>query len=172
MIELEKTYLAKELPTGLENCEHKEIIDIYLPKESEHPVLRLRKNGDKYEMTKKEPVKGNDSSKQLEQTIILDKNEFEALQKVPGKRVVKERYLYPYQGIMAEIDVFKEDLQGLVVVDVEFEEEEKKDSFQMPEFCLLDVTQEKFLAGGMLCGKKYKDIEANLEKAGYTKLDF
>jgi adenylate cyclase len=172
MIELEKTYLAKELPIGLGDCEHKEIIDIYLPKESEHPVLRLRKNGDRYEMTKKEPVKGNDSSKQLEQTIVLKKDEFEALQKVPGKRVAKERYLYPYQGVMAEIDVFKEDLQGLVIVDVEFEEEAKKDTFQIPDFCLLDVTQEKFLAGGMLCGKKYADIKTLLDKLGYSKLDF
>ncbi len=172
MIELEKTYLAKELPSGLENCEHKEIIDIYLPKESKHPVLRLRKNGDKYEITKKKPVEEGDSSKQLEQTIILDKNEFEALQKIPGKRVAKERYLYPYKDVVAEIDVFKEDLQGLVVVDVEFDKEDKKDNFQMPEFCLLDVTQEKFLAGGMLCGKKYQDIEADLEKLGYSKLGF
>ena len=106
MIELEKTYLAKELPKDLENCEHKEIIDVYLPKESEHPVLRLRKNGANYEMTKKEPVKKGDASKQLEQTIVLSKEEFEGLQTVPGKRVVKERYRYPLEGLIAEFDVF------------------------------------------------------------------
>ncbi|MBT7037302.1 CYTH domain-containing protein [bacterium] len=172
MIELEKTYLAKKLPKDLENCEHREIIDVYLPKESEHPVLRLRKNGTKYEITKKEPIKEGDASKQLEQTIVLSKEEFEGLQKVPGKRVVKERYRYPFEGVIAEFDVFKEGLEGLVVVDVEFEKEIDKDSFQIPEFCLVDVTQEKFLAGGMLCGRNYQDIENDLIRVGYNKLDF
>ncbi|MBT3356335.1 glutamate racemase [bacterium] len=172
MIELEKTYLAKELPKDLENCEHKEIIDVYLPKESEHPVLRLRKNGANYEMTKKEPVKKGDASKQLEQTIVLSKEEFEGLQTVPGKRVVKERYRYPLEGLIAEFDVFKEGLKGLVVVDVEFEKEADKDAFEMPEFCLIDVTQEKFLAGGMLCGRNYQDIAGDLRRVGYDKLDF
>lgn len=39
----------------------------------------------------------------------------------------------------------------------------------MPDFCLADVTQEKFTAGGILAGKKYSDIEAELEKYGYKK---
>jgi hypothetical protein len=46
IIELEKTYLAKELPEGLLNAKSKEIIDIYFPATLEHPKLRLRKNGD------------------------------------------------------------------------------------------------------------------------------
>jgi hypothetical protein len=53
---------------------------------------------------------------------------------------------------------------------VEFESEEGKNSFQMPDFCLVDVTQEKILAGGMLCGKSYGDIEQFLKKLGYRKL--
>jgi len=172
VIELERTYLAKELPKDLKECENKEIVDIYLPKASDHPVLRLRKNGDNYEMTKKKPIKDNDSSKQLEQTIVLDKEEFEALQKVSGKRVAKRRYRYPYQGLVAEFDVFTEDLVGLIVIDVEFENEKEKDNFQMPEFCLVEVTQDKFIAGGMLCGKKYDDIKQELVKLEYKKIIF
>lgn len=170
MIELERTYLAKKLPDNLREVENKEIIDVYLPKDSKHPVLRLRKNGDRYEMTKKAPVKGNDSSKQLEQTIVLDRAEFEALRKIPGKVVSKQRYLYPYKGSILEFDVFKDALKGLVVVDVEFETEEGKDNFEMPEFCLVEVTQEKFIAGGMLCGAKYEDIEEKLDKLDYRKI--
>lgn len=172
MIELERTYLAKELPQNLKECESKEIIDIYLPQESAHPILRLRKNGEKYEMTKKQPIDENDISKQLEQTIVLDKDEFEALQKVPGRRVSKQRYRYPHEGLIAEVDVFQEDLIGLVVVDVEFESEEDKNSFEIPKFCLTEVTQEEFIAGGMLCGKKYEDIEERLEEKKYSRLYF
>jgi hypothetical protein len=61
MIELEKTYLLKFLPEGLRDFKSKEIIDVYLPKNSAHPKLRLRKNGDKFELTKKEPIQDGDA---------------------------------------------------------------------------------------------------------------
>lgn len=170
MIELERTYLAKFLPENLEKCESKEIIDIYIPKSAEHPTLRIRKDGDKFEMTKKEPVKGKDSSRQREQTISLTEEEFMELSKIPGKRARKIRYYYDHNGKTAEVDVFQDDLEGLVLVDFEFETIEEKDSFKTPEFCLTDVTQEKFLAGGMLCGKSYKDIEGYLKRYDYSKL--
>ncbi len=171
MIELEKTYLAKKLPENLRSCESKEIIDVYIPKSSDHPKLRLRKNGDKFELTKKEPVKEEDASHQEEQTIILTETEFNALnQQLEGKRVRKIRYFYDYKGRIAEFDVFQDDLGGLVVIDFEFATIYEKDNFQMPDFCLIDITQEVFVAGGMICGKIYKDIEDNLKKFEYDKL--
>ena len=171
MIELEKTYLAKELPKNLKECKSKEIIDVYIPKESEHPKLRLRKNGNKFELTKKEPVNEGDASNQREQTIILTETEFEALNKqIEGKRTHKLRYLYDYNERTAEFDIFQDKLLGLVVVDFEFEKIEEKDKFQMPDFCLVDITQELFIAGGIVCGKSYEDIKKSLEKFGYKKL--
>lgn len=170
MIELEKTYLAKHLPSDLKNCKYKEIIDIYIPRESEHPKLRIRKNGDKFEMTKKEPINESDASKQTEQTIFLTESEFNSLSKLRGKKVEKIRYYYPFNGRTAEIDVFQGKLKGLVLIDFEFEAEEDKTAFEMPDFCLADVTQEKFSAGGMLCGKSYKDIKEELKKYNYKKL--
>lgn len=35
---------------------------------------------------------------------------------------------------------------------------------------LAEVTQEEFIAGGMLCGKNYDDISDKLEKFGYSKI--
>src|SRR3989338_5295798 len=150
MIELEKTYLAKYLP-DLKKCKSKEIIDIYLPKSAKHPVLRIRKNGDKFEMTKKQPI-GEDKTIQEEQTIILTKEEFQELSSLEGKRIHKIRFYFPYNGRTAEIDVFQGDLKGLVLVDFEFESEQEKQAFEKPDFCLVEVTQEEFIAGGMLCG--------------------
>ncbi len=170
MIELELTYLAKQLPGNLMQLPHKEIIDVYYPKNQEHPILRLRKNGDKYELTKKQPVGEGDSSRQEEQTIILSKEEFEALNQLDGKRAHKIRYYYEFNGQTAEIAVFQDDLEGLVMVDFEFDSEEQKNKFTMPDFCLADVTEELFLAGGMICGKSYADIASQLEKFGYKKL--
>jgi len=169
-IELEKTYLVKKIPEGLFDCKFKEIIDIYIPESYEHPTLRIRMKGDKYEITKKTPVNGLDSSEQTEHTISLTKEEFETLKKVAGKKVRKLRYYYNHNGVQAEFDVFKDELEGLVMVDFEFTEVADKDSFEMPDFCLADVTQEKETAGGMLCGKKYSDIKPFLDKFNYIKL--
>jgi len=44
------------------------------------------------------------------------------------------------------------------------------DRFVIPDFCLAEVTHEDFLAGGMLCGKSYSDIEDKLKKFGYVKI--
>ena len=164
MIELEKTFLAKDVP-DLSRCTHKEIIDVYIPKNSLHPVLRIRKNGFKYEITKKQPIAG-DASEQSEETIKLTKDEFDALCSVDGKQVRKIRYYYPYKGKTLEIDVFQDELKGLILVDAEFNSVEEKNSFEMPEFCIADVTNEEAIAGGMLCGKKLSDVLPYLEKYG------
>ncbi|MCK5491218.1 MAG: hypothetical protein KAI67_05245 [Candidatus Pacebacteria bacterium] len=170
MIELEKTYLAKNIPENLQSCKFKEIIDVYIPKSSEHPKLRLRKNGDKFELTKKEPVEKGDASCFEEQTIRLTEIEFNALNSLDGKRVRKLRYYFDYCNRTAEVDVFQDVLEGFILVDFEFETIEEKDKFEMPDFCLADITQELFTAGGMICGKSYQDIEGDLKRFGYQKL--
>jgi len=169
MIELEKTYLAKRIPDGLKACTSKEIIDLYIPKKEEHCVLRVRKHGDAYEITKKQPVE-NDPSKQREHTIPLTQEEFDALVSIDGKKAHKIRYYYPHHGRTFEIDVFQPPLNGLVLVDIEFDNEDDKDFFHMPDFCLADVTHELFVAGGMICGKTYDDIKPELEKYHYTPI--
>lgn len=169
-IELEKTYLAKRLPEGLKSLPHMEIIDIYIPADEAHPCLRIRKRGDRFEITKKVPVNGIDASAQTEHTIKLTETEFNALSTVKGKKARKIRYEYVHEGNKGEIDVFQDDLAGLVLVDFEFTDESKKEAFGKPEFCLIDVTQDKAFAGGMLCGKRYSDIEGRLNELGYKKL--
>lgn len=166
-IELERTYLVKKLPKGLSSFPHKEIIDIYIPVKADHPVLRIRKKGDLFEITKKQPIHCTDSSEQEEHTIRLSKEEFDPLTHIDGKRVRKIRYDFVYKDVKTEIDVFKDDLEGLVLVDFEFTDLNRKNSFKMPDFCLVDVTQDKIFAGGMLCGKKYSDIKPHLDELEY-----
>ncbi len=171
MLEIEKTYLAKKLPENLASFPSKEIIDTYVPKNQEHPQLRLRQNGDRFEITKKTPAGDHSGSMHNEETIHLSAEEFKALSStVEGKRIHKTRYLYPHQNKTAEVDVFQEDLAGLVLVDFEFESVGDMESFTPPDFCLVDVTEEDFIAGGLLCGKSYQDIELELRRFGYKKL--
>ena len=169
-IELEKTYLLKEIPAGLAECKHKELLDIYIPISSIHPILRIRKKGDDFEITKKFPVQEEDASHQIEHTIKISKEEFNELSKIPSKKVRKIRYYYLHNDNLGEFDVFQDELEGLILVDFEFKTIAEKAAFTIPDFCLTDATQKEFVAGGMLCGKNYTDIEKELEEFGYKKL--
>ncbi|MCA9363108.1 CYTH domain-containing protein [Candidatus Kaiserbacteria bacterium] len=170
MIELELTYLAKSLPTNLTELKSKKIIDLYVDNGTDHSDLRIRRNGDKFELTRKTPVDDGDASKQTEVTIPISKTEFESFLPVKARKVEKTRYYLEHGDRTAEFDVFKGDLSGLVVIDFEFNSEEEKDSFEMPDFCLEDITQETFIAGGVLAGKTYSDIESELNRFNYTAL--
>jgi CYTH domain-containing protein len=170
MEEFELTFLPKELPEGVFKSPSKEMLDIYLPAFSSHPTLRIRKSGSKHEITKKQPVKEGDASHQLETTISLTVEEFADLEKIAGKRIYKTRYVYEEKGIMYEIDVFQKDLKGLVLVDVEFKNAEDKNTFKKPDWLLVEITQETFIAGGMLAGKRYGDIEKELLDFDYKKI--
>ena len=169
-VELERTFLLKEIPKNLKNCKSVEIFDIYIPQTVKHPILRIRKKGDAFEMTKKSPITGSDSSEQGEQTIPLSKEEFAELSNLKGKRLRKIRYYYPVNNKIAEIDFFLDDLKGFALVDFEFDSIKEKNNFTMPDFCLADVTQEKGTAGGILAGKKYSDIQPTLDKYNYKMI--
>jgi len=169
-IEMERTYLAREIPQGIKSTKPKEIIDIMFPIDAVHPQLRLRKHGDKYMLTKKYPVDQSNVCIQVEETITLSKPEYEEFAKLPGKRIAKDRYNIIINGASAEVDIFKEALKGLVLIEFEFESETDLNSFIPPKCTLADVTQEEFIAGGMLAGKSYADISAKLLAFGYRPL--
>ncbi len=169
-IEYERTYLVKTLPVDLEEAPSKILVDVYFPRSAAHPTLRLRQKGDKYELTKKNKPDPNDASTQIETTVDLTREEFESMAKGDGKVVRKRRYYYDYKGQIAEIDVFEGELKGLVLVDFEFKSREELLEFEKPDFCLVDVTQEEPLAGGMLAGKSLENIQQELNKFNYESL--
>ena len=75
------------------------------------------------------------------------------------------------EGKMAEIDVFADELEGLVLIDFEFDTVEEKSTFKMPSIALADVTQEDFVAGGLLAGKTYNDIALELKRFNYKQIE-
>lgn len=169
-VEIELTYLARELPKELAGVKPKQVLDVYVPEGSSDPELRLRKKGDKYEITKKTPITEGDFSQQLERTIPLSSDEFNALKNSSVLRVEKDRYNVLLDGNAAEVDVFQGALAGLVLIDFEFSSLEERAAFTPPSCCLADVTQEHFIAGGRLAGRSYADIAENLARYEYQKL--
>lgn len=179
-IELERTFLIQKMPEEVrramygnadtakrgdlpmtEGVEPVRIVDVYIPDGPEHSHLRLRQKGERYFITKKTPMQAGDASSQLEQTIELMRAEYEALAQCSEKRVVKDRYRVTLAGQPAEVDVFLDKLQGLVLVDFEFENTAAKDAFVPPKG-FIEVTELEAIAGGMLAGRSYEEVKDEL----------
>jgi len=170
-IEYELTFLAKSIPNEIKNLKPVEVIDYYIPESGViHPHLRIRSNKARYEITKKQPINGSDSSEQSEHTISISMEEYNDLVKGRRRSVIKHRYSTVYMGHRLDVDIFKGSLKGLVLIDFEFNSKKDKDKFKAPDFCLADVTQESFIAGGLLAGKSYQDIEKELARYSYQKI--
>ena len=56
-------------------------------------------------------------------------------------------------------------------MDFEFNTLAEKSAFKMPSIALADVTQEDFIAGGLLAGKTYNDIASELERFNYRRVE-
>jgi len=170
-IELEYTFLPSHLPEDLRDAPVKRLIDVYVPEVGVvHPNLRLRQKGDSYTITKKVKLSENDASAHNEITIPLSNIEFTALSGSSNRKIVKDRYFIKIDGYDAEVDIFLGSLSGLVLIDFEFNNIEDQRSFVKPSLCLADVTQEDFIAGGMLAGKSYDLISNDLRRFDYKPL--
>jgi CYTH domain-containing protein len=169
-LEIELTFLASYIPDEIKNVEPIFYSDMYIPMESDFAVLRLRKKGDKYEITKKIPVNEGDFSAHTEHTIPLLESEYAALKRSKGKVIEKFRYSVKIEGHRAEVDVFTGGMRGLVLIDFEFSSGVEMSAFVPPACCLIDVTQERVILGGQLAGLNYKDIEGWLTEKEYVSL--
>lgn len=168
--EIELTFLLKYIPDFVYKVKPTRIVDIYIPEDSDFPPLRLRQKGHKYEMTRKLPARVGDYSNHIEQTIPLEKDEFQLLGSVSSRELEKDRYTVKWQEYVLEFDIFYGALKGLALVECEFKNKKEMKSFVQPEFCLADITQELFIAGGQLAGKSYLNIQEKLAKFRYEKI--
>ncbi len=147
MEEIEKKFLVKDIPTNLEKSTSDRIIQGYLNISSE-PVLRVRAKNNKYFLTYKNSVNELASldyniCDEYELPISLDA--FEHLKnKIDGNLIIKDRYYIKLNNnLTAELDVFDDKLKGLVLVEVEFKQEDDVKSFVKPDWFGEDVSKNK-----------------------------
>ena len=127
-MEIERKYLLKKLPDNLDTYRHRHLEQGYL---CTAPVVRIRKDDDRYELT----YKSGGMMVRQEYNLLLTKDSYEHLKKkVDGRLNTKKRYMIPYEKNMIELDVFENDLAPLVLAEVEFETEEEANSFTPPEW--------------------------------------
>lgn len=134
-MEIERKYLVKEIPTDLNQYEIKKIAQGYLCTE---PVVRIRRSNDDYYMT----YKGDGLMVREEYNLPLTEEAYTHLRpKIDGLLISKTRYLIPLDDkLTAELDIFEEDLKGLVIVEVEFDSVEEANAFTSPDWFGEDVT--------------------------------
>lgn len=134
-MEIERKYLVRKLPENLEQYNKKKIAQGYLCTE---PVVRIRRSNNDYYMT----YKGDGLMVREEYNLPLTQEAYEHLRpKIDGLLIAKTRYLIPLDNkLTAELDVFEEDLNGLVIVEVEFNTIEEANAFHAPDWFGEDVT--------------------------------
>lgn len=148
-MEIERKYLLDKLPFDLSAYEKSELAQGYI---STDPTIRLRKSlgesNEEYILT----VKGSGMLSREEFELALSKEQFDRLWcKVETQTVCKTRYLIPIDnGLIAELDVYHEQLEPLLTVEVEFKSEEEAESFVAPEWFGRDVTLEHIYRNGYL----------------------
>ena len=134
-MEIERKFKIKSLP-DLDKYEYRVIEQGYLCTD---PVMRVRKEDDKYYMT----YKGRGFLEREEYNLPLNKESYEHLvKKADGIIITKNRYLIPYGEHTIELDVFKGAHEGLIIAEVEFETKEKALAFQAPDWFAEDVTED------------------------------
>ncbi len=138
IFEIERKFLVKELPEGLENCKKLLIKQGYI---STNPTIRLRQQNDEYILT----VKGSGIMKKVEYELPLEKEQFENLwKKIEGNIIIKTRYRIPLENnYIAELDIYDDFLKGFMNIEVEFSSTKEAILFEPPTWFGQEVTQNK-----------------------------
>jgi CYTH domain-containing protein len=135
--EIERKFLVRELPRDLTAYPSSEISQGYLVSLEDGLQVRLRKSGEQYSLTYK---RGTGNVRE-EREIELSATQFEVLwPATASKRLVKTRYEIPLGELVVEIDVYHGRHEGLIVAEVEFDEEAAARNFEPPDWLGDDVT--------------------------------
>ena len=134
-MEIERKYLVSRLPDHLDSYPCRIIEQGYL---NTDPVVRIRRDNNKYELT----YKSKGFMSRMEYNLPLNQESYEhLLSKIDGRLIKKKRYMIPLSGrLTAELDIFEGELAPLILVEVEFSSEEEANSFLPPEWFGEDVT--------------------------------
>lgn len=136
-MEIERKFKVREMPAAMEMYPHSRLEQGYLTTD---PVIRIRRDGDRYILT----YKGRGLMAREEYNLPLTAEAYaQLLPKAEGRIITKTRYRIPLGAdLTAELDVFEGDLAGLVIVEVEFPDLESAEAFAAPEWFGEEVTED------------------------------
>ena len=148
-MEIERKFTIKNVPDNLESYPVKHIEQAYL---NTDPVVRVRREGDKFFLT----YKGKGLLAREEYNLDLNEESYYHLcAKADGNVISKNRYYIPLENpkfnengpkppadyvLTIELDVFEAPFDPLVIAEVEFGSTEAAESFIPPDWFYEDVT--------------------------------
>lgn len=143
-MEIERKYLIRILP-DLKQYPYHLIEQAYL---CTSPVVRIRRQDDSYFLT----YKGSGMLAREEYNLPLTQSAYQhLLPKADGNILTKKRYLIPLEhDLTAELDIFEGMFDGLMLVEVEFPDQNGADSFCPPHWFGEEVTFSKLYHNSVL----------------------
>ena len=160
-VEFERRFLLDRFPADVNVTSVRRIVDRYI----EGTRLRLRQmtdgDGKIFKLTQKIPEPTVTARRGLITTIYLSQEEFDVLSKLPGKMLAKTRYSAPPFGI----DVFEDELDGLLLAEAEFDSDAEASAFEPAPLVSAEVTNDPGFTGGSLAAITRDELLRRL--AGY-----
>jgi adenylate cyclase len=134
--EIERKYVLDETPDDLPTGAA--IRQGYLAVDGPTEV-RIRSIDERCVLT----VKGGHGLERAEVELDIDRDRFDALWPLTqGRQLDKTRHRVPIGDLIAEVDVYRGSLDGLVVAEVEFDSVAEAEAFEPPPWLGRDVTGE------------------------------
>jgi CYTH domain-containing protein len=144
--EIERKFLLDGLPPTLRLARGEQIRQGYLALDRDTEV-RLRTGSKRPALT----IKSGRGEVRIEVELPVEGRDAQALWDLTeGRRVEKTRRRMRIDGGEAEVDEYGGDLQGLVVAEVEFDDEEAARAFQPPAWFGRELTGEPAYANRSL----------------------
>jgi adenylate cyclase len=150
--EIERKFLVEDGPPGLDDHPHDAIEQGYVAID-EIAEVRVRRRGGDCTLT----IKSAPARTRVEEEIAIEPERFEALWALAdGRRIVKTRYLVPWEGVTVEVDEYHGELEGLRTAEVEFGDEASSDAFVPPPWLGREITGDRRYANQALAGRAQK----------------
>lgn len=136
-MEIERKFLTKSVPFAWEEYPSYQISQCYI---STLPTIRLRQMDTQYILT----IKGKGHMAKEELELLLTEEEYMHLkQKAETPVLEKVRYQIPIEnGLIAELDIYKGRLQGLMTTEVEFFSVAEAKAFVPPAWFGKEITED------------------------------
>ncbi len=140
-METERKYIVRRILPDIESYPYHMIEQAYLCTD---PVIRIRRQDDSYILT----CKGGGMMSREELNLPMPQSSYESLlPRTEGNIISKRRYLIPLDksagngiSLTAELDIFSGIWEGLIIVEVEFPDEETARQFTPPDWFDEEVT--------------------------------
>jgi adenylate cyclase len=125
--EIERKFLVETLPDALAIESEDEVVQGYLALGDDE--VRIRRRGDDHVLT----VKRGSGLAREEVEVPIGREPFELLWPLTvGRRVEKTRLVTRVDGAVAEVDVYRGALAGLITAEAEFDDAESASMFSPP----------------------------------------